>query len=63
MRLAASSANRLGGRASCSLAVALAQGSLELSACLARLTALNMRAHAMRFTAALAAGAILPDDF
>jgi hypothetical protein len=45
------------------LAAALAQGSLELSACLAQLTALNMRAYASRFTAALAAGALLPDDF
>jgi hypothetical protein len=46
-----------------SLVDALAQGSLEVSACLARLTALNMRAYARRFTAALAAGALLPDDF
>lgn len=46
-----------------SLAEALAQGSLELTACLAQLTALNMRAYARRFTAALAAGAILPGDF
>jgi hypothetical protein len=46
-----------------SLAAALAQGSLELSACLAQLSALNMRAYARRFTAALAAGEILPDDF
>jgi hypothetical protein len=46
-----------------SLAEALAQGSRELSGCLARLTARNMRKYARRFTAALAAGAILPDDF